>query len=251
MEFEIKLDIDNVIKDFDKRLKRLNNALQKVEEQTALATELHLRELANQHLKSGKEKYQDGIQVEALQKGYKIYLTPTAEQFESGRGSYDMLPGLLSSFQAKFSSKTGNKYLIVPFLHGKDKSESTAKEKTMNTAIQREMTKLGMGKIDDSKLSRGLLEKKITIQPRSPKGLGKPSDSSPLLSNTVVKDSRKTPFAKSIRAVNTFRTASSSQAGQKWIHPGLQGKHLMPIAEKFAQEELQRRVQETIDKVMG
>jgi hypothetical protein len=246
MDIDVKIDMGDVMAGITKRIKKLTAALEKAEEETALATQLKLNDLADQHMHSGKEKYKSGIEIHELEKGYRISLSKEAEQFEEGRGSYNMLPGLLAN------GTTGKKgtYKIIPFTHGKSKSETTAEGQLLNRAIQNKMTSLKMGKIDEGKMPRGLLDRKVTIQPKTPNNLGKPTNSSPLLQNTVVRDQRASTYGKVSRSVMTFRTASSSQMGIKWMHPGIEGKHLMPLAKEFAEEELKRRVQEAIDKVM-
>lgn len=246
---EFNFAIPELEKDALERYKqKLAKAIEKV---TQLAYE-HIVEKAGRDLNTRKDTYLKALhppqKISDLQ--WSLELDDEAKWIEEGiPANFDMLPGLLNSPKAK-QGKNG-KYIIIPFKHN-GSGPKTAVQTHLSNQVRSAMQDQGIpwNKIEKSKTGEhklGLLHKMdVNAKPMHQPIMGTEGPT-----GRPMKSKEGRSFLKGIsvyqhkmggetqRDVMTFRTASESQKGKKWIHPGLQGFKGFPDAYSYAQSHIQ------------
>jgi hypothetical protein len=171
---------------------------------------------------------------------------------------HEMLEDLLKSPKAK-TSKTGNRYIVIPFKHSKGPTKQTKVEKKLLSAIKNELTKRNIPYMKtevnpDGSPKTGLLHSfdlstPNTQHPRKPGETGPqgkgfsiahrpgsqegPSGRPYLWGVRIYQKLTKDGDAQ--RGIFTFRVASDSQKGSgKWVHPGLGPMHFLEDGYEYA-----------------
>lgn len=232
----------------------------------ARATREHIVELAQGKLHTTREKFVKHLTVFPLDQGNNVWVVNLDKKFrwiDDGMEEHEMIDDLLKSNKAK-TSKDGSRYLTVPFDHspGKGKTGTTPAGKTLIDTIRKELKTRGIpfGKLEmdgSGKPRLGTLHNiNITKEPaktmngpgqgKGPVGAvrqgptGIPFLQGIRISQKSVKDS-ETGKESVKRSIMTFRTVSSKMKGTgRWVHPGLEPKHLMEEGAAWAAQQWER-----------
>src|SRR5271166_3260456 len=100
----------------------------------------HLQELVQSELHSTREKYLNALSLrpEQVDGVWVINLDQSARFIEDGLEPHDQLPDLLKSPKAKVS-KSGQRYVVVPFNHSERPSNQTPYAQDLTKAIKKFM----------------------------------------------------------------------------------------------------------------
>jgi hypothetical protein len=234
----------------------------------ALSTHAHIVENVQNKLHSTREKYLNALSIQQVSdESWIINLDSKAMWIEEGLEPHSQVDDMLKSPKAKVS-KDGHKYLVVPFEHKKGPTSQTKAQKSLTDTIKAEFKrrKIPYGKLEsgaDGKPKTGLLHSfdikdrpsKMSHAPGQGKGpigaaMQGPTGIPFLKGIKVYQKEIKTPEGKNkiIKQIMTFRVVSSKHRGtDRWWHPGLQPKNFFEEAQKWAEEELQKRILKNIE----
>lgn len=220
------------------------------------ATYVHISQEATQKLHSRKDQFFDNfpapdqldyhtweIKILGKEDGKNGGAVWIDEGLNSG---FDLLPGFLNSPKAK-QGKNG-KYLVIPFKHNKGPSKQTQLQQILTNTIKQELAKKSIpygnlengpngpkiGRLHRMDINRPEQQNKVPVGHIGPEGrpfqvnprpagqLG-PGGRPYLNGLTIYQKEKTNPAGHTVvqKDIMTFRTASESQAGRKWIHPGL------------------------------
>lgn len=247
---------ENKKEEFEAKIKEASAEL-------AAITHAYIVEQAEKKLHTRKDDFIESLQLEELEDGiWEIKIPDKMSWVEDGiPAGFDMLPGLLASPKAK-QGKNG-KYLVVPFEHrGKQGEARTPVQIALTDSIKNELKKRklpnlrNIEKNPDGSPKLGLLHKfsiktpvnmadaygMIQTKNQKPWMANRPSEdsSSPILNKVKIyqtehKDSHGRKSVK--RSAVTFRMASESQSGRKWLHPGLEPMNFLDEASEWADKK--------------
>lgn len=213
-----------------------------------------IKQKAQTSLHLSKQLYMESLEdPHKVKAGYwEIELEEKAEWIEVGiPKNFDMLPGLLKSPNAK-TSKTGQRYIIIPFDHSKLGAAKTSKQFALQAQLKSAMKKMNIPfrKVETTPSGTpktGLIHKfdvmtkpqhrKHSKKDRQPVGhplVSKPEGRSYLQGVRVYQKSNDK--GKIEKTNMTFRVAHESHKGKKWIHPGLTGLGAFEEARQFAED---------------
>lgn len=227
----------------------------------------HLVEQVQNKLHSTREKYLEALSISQIdEQTWLINLDSKMVWLEDGMPQHEMIDDLLKSSKAK-TSKSGSKYLAIPFQHNVKPTASTSAQKSLTETIKAELSKRNIPYGDLEKdaqgnVKKGLLHKiDITNNPiktaHAP-GQGKGPIGSPFQGQTGI------PFLKGIRiyqkdvkdkagktttakGIMTFRTVSSTQKGSgKWVYPEKEGKFFLDETASWALEQWDKKIKDQI-----
>ncbi len=244
---EVNFDITELIERYSHLADEIEKAAAEGIAKLSLMTHAHITEEAQQKLSSTRElffsKFKPLEQVDNT--SWLITIPKDISWIENGiNAGFDMLPGMLASPKAR-TGKNG-KYLIVPFKH--NSSSRTPTQELLTGVVKSEFTKRKIPfqkteKNPDGSAKTGLLHKFDAGNPTAPKPNGKPWQpehySGPILNHIrVYQHKQEAGKAGAVKKeVMTFRTASQSQSGVKWIHPGLEPQNFLTKAKDWAEKE--------------
>ncbi len=268
----------------------VDKAVQAAAADLAQMVKAKVTDLARQKLHSRFQKYADGLSISQAEGGvWIVSLSEKVRFIEDGQQPFDMLDGLLKSPKAKIS-KTGSKYIVVPFDHSPGKGSTSqggmhgAAQQDLVATIRQELKKqskankaLGKAEIPFSKIEKNadgsprlgkLHSFDISGKPTVGKGLaGTPGQGHgsegwgrigpsgiPFLHGVNIYQSQyQAPGGetRTRRSIVTFRTASSTQKGRAWQHPGNEPLMLMEQGLEWARSEWETKISpEIIDKII-
>ena len=262
----LNLDVSSLLSLRDNLEGSINSAMGRAGAKLARATREHIVELAQGKLHTTREKFVKHLTVFPLDQGNNVWVVNLDKKFrwiDDGMEEHEMIDDLLKSNKAK-TSKDGSRYLTVPFDHspGKGKTGTTPAGKTLIDTIRKELKTRGIpfGKLEmdgSGKPRLGTLHNiNITKEPaktmngpgqgKGPVGAvrqgptGIPFLQGIRISQKSVKDS-ETGKESVKRSIMTFRTVSSKMKGTgRWVHPGLEPKHLMEEGAAWAAQQWER-----------
>jgi hypothetical protein len=276
----VTLDVSELIQKHQELADQIESATSGAVEKLTMMTHAHIVQEANQKLHSTREKFISSLKIEQLEDHiWGITVPEETLWIEEGLpANFDMLPGLLASPKAK-TGKNG-KYIVIPFKHNKNPTQSTAFQKILANAIKQEMGKRNIpyGNIEknpDGSPKVGLLHKfnvntpahsnelkpgvsgpqghHMAIHSR-PQGTQAPQSGRPYLwgvrvyQNEIKNSQGNSSFRKDIM---TFRTASESQKGNKWIHPGIEKRDFLGQAQIWAERQWETVILPEIIQSLG
>lgn len=265
---EIKLDVDasGLLLLSEEITTRIKSKLEDIAQDVTKKTNSKIKELADARLKTNKEKFLKGIETTKVAPfTYEIKLDDALSYIETGLSPFNMLEKLLASPKAK-TSKSGGKFLIVPFNHSKEAKQRTDYEEKLSVPLKSGLrkNKVTLRKLeyedDGTTLKTGPLHR-LNID--VPKKLAKKSDSVGRLDRLTVyqnalTDKENKPLLdtkgkqKGSRSLFTFRTASSSQLGSgRWSHPGVKPSFIMRDAEDYAIDEMFKQINDKLANDLG
>ncbi len=260
---EVNFDITELLERYSHLSDEIEKATSEGIARLSLMTHAHITERAQEKLHSTRDlffsKFKPLEQVDAT--SWLITIPKEISWIENGiNAGFDMLPGMLASPKAR-TGKNG-KYLIVPFKH--NSSPRTPTQELLNKTLKSELTKkkIPYQKIEknpDGSAKSGLLHKLNAGNPTAPKPNGKPWQpdhySGPILQSIRVYQHKvehaQTATVSVKKDIMTFRTASQSQAGQKWIHPGFEPQNFLTEAKDWAEKEWETSIMPEIMKDLG
>lgn len=236
----------------------------------------HIVEQANQKLKSRKDIFLESLKPPEKidEHTWMVELDKKAVWIDDGLPSgFDMLDGLLSSPKAKTGPK--GRYLVVPFKHNKAPSKQTKLQQALVSNIKQEFKKKGipfkplernpdgspkLGRLHSMDL-QGPKQKSQVVPPKQgpqgqnyqthPRSQGQEGPGGrPYLWGLKVyqKEQQKGDKLEVQKSIMTFRTASESQRGQKFIHPGLAPASLFSEAYQWAEQQYDIMVDDIFKK---
>lgn len=209
--------------------------------QVASMTHAKTQELASQNLHSLRQLYTDHLAFEELDHGvWVVSLDQPALFIEEGRKAGSMLDDLLKK-NAK-TAKDGSKYKVIPFSHSKHPSQVPASAAMFVNQVKSELKarKIPYKKIEYDQNGSPRIGKLHTINDISSLPPSERASHGALSGLSIYQ--RKLPSGRVRRDIMTFRVASSKHAGQKWIHPGMEGKKFMDEALEWAEQVFDKEI---------
>ena len=185
--------------------------------------------VANDELASSRAIYVAGISShkKTSDEGVVQLAGTLPNWIESGKAAYDMKPILLGGKNTK-TSKSGSRYIVIPFRHGSNTSLSENFNSSLPKSVENVAKKL--------KPQEKLKKQNIPSPYNNPK-------TKPAFSNIETKQSfgsytHKSSIYEGIKKVtkqyaaarqskySTFRVVSTNSDVNSWIHPGFVAKNL-------------------------
>jgi hypothetical protein len=206
-----------------------------------------------------------------------VNLDRKARWIDDGLQEHEMIDDLLASPKAK-TAKDGSKYLVIPFDHSPGKGGPTTSTPAQRTLIDSIRSELKARDIPFGKLERGPDGKPLLgnlhalditrSPPKTAEGPGQgwgpvgavrqgptigpggealqgQNGGTPFLQGIRVSQNQfkdpKTGATSVKRSIHTFRIASSKHKGSgRWVHPGLEAKHLLEEGATWASDQWTR-----------
>lgn len=266
---------DSALETFDKLDKVIEAECKELGRQLSAMVYSKVVDYAGQRLNSRYAMYLQGLKQPVEVDGvFVVELDAKLMWIEDGMEPHDMLDKLLASPKAK-TSKDGSKYVVVPFKHDVEKVSTgesivTNAHNDLISTIRKTMEQKNIpwSDIETNKSGKPKLGRIHTFNimnsplkthqgPEQGHGaIGQPRQGNtgiPFLQGVnVYQKQRKGKVTKDIV---TFRIASESQRGQKWMHPGLAGVHILNDVYQWAEQEIRDKiapqVSERIMKALG
>lgn len=187
-----------------------------------------------------------------MQSGSVVYevslVGDQANAFEDGMEPFDMKasrPGWLGGAKAK-QAKDGSSYVVIPFSHSTGKDFSyTGKAAGVTPDLKSQLR---------DAVKKYALDKALTSAPGE---IGVRTIPAGADVHTYLQGLQKTEYAQPSAAgkgytrtgqLNTFRVMSEKSPASSWIHPGIEGAHLLQEVEKFVDDEMNRIVEMVLGK---
>ena len=235
--FRFDVDIKELTKGFEDLKKKVTQDLKNGVENLASMTHAKLREIATDELGGGLNKiYQENIEFTNPEENlWVVTLKEKAVWIDEGRKSgfmEELLRGKSSN-----TNKKGEKYAVIPFEHSKKPSEQSTKAKELSEQLKSEFKKRKIPwkkiEVDKDGNPRIGLVHRFDVASEKPSARAKHE----ALQGVAVYQT-KTEGGKVRRDVMTFRVISEKHREEGlWMHPGMEGKHLMEKAFEWAQKE--------------
>ncbi len=241
---KINIDAEAISSLFGEIKDEVEKDLYDATEALARRTEAKVRELAAEKLNSTFDIFTSALEFQEIQKGlYVIELDEKALWVEDGRKSGSMVDDLLRK-NAK-TSKSGEKYKVIPFKHDKNPSQQTVKAKAITQMVKAELKKrnipykkLELDKTGNPRL--GMLHALKNISSPKPSKNAKYG----ALDGLAIYQ-RKDAKGKVKRDIMTFRVVKESHKNEGlWEHPGLEGAHIFEEAYDWAVREFDQMLGE-------
>jgi len=260
--FTINVDLSQIEGLMDEVEDGLKKESQKAAQDLAEMIRERAKELAGQKLHTRREAYVKGLKkVEKVgEDTYVVALDAKVRWIDDGQSSFDMITGLLNTKKQNHTDKHGNRYVIVPFEHGKGGV-------TRNTAAQQELVNTVREKLGDKGIPFAGIEKNADGSAKmgrlhtfniedAPRKLdaGPGQRRGPV--GEVMQGNTGTPFLRGVtvyqsmddkgkpqRSIITFRIVSEKHRSQgKWEHPGNAPVDILEEATKWAVETWEKEV---------
>jgi hypothetical protein len=262
----INIDIDlSELLDLQQTLEpKIMEELRKGAELLSMQAHAHLLELAQTQLHTTRERYISAVSFKQVDEDtWSIDLDASAMWIENGMQQHEMIQAMLKSPKAK-TSKSGDKYLVVPFDHKKGPTKQSQAGTDLTSTIKQELAKRKIPYAKIEKNNQGnprlgllhsfdILNKPMKThegpgQGRGPIGMvrqgttGIPHLKGVRIYQNEFKD-EKTGKKSVKRSIMTFRVVSSKQIGSgKWIHPGIPPKLLFDKTAEWAIDEFKNKI---------
>lgn len=249
----LTLDLRGMTEKLTAITEQVQEKLEVAAKKLSIQAHAHVAEQAATKLHSRLELFKDNLSWKELEPGvYAITVAGEARWIEDGMSQHEMLEDLLSSPKAKIS-KSGKRYIVIPFKHSKGPTSQTHIEKKMLQAIKTELQKRNIPYMKnevnpDGSPKIGLLHSFDMEKPGIQGGPVRPGQFGPQgksFAPNARPGSQEGPsdrpylfgvriYQKMVdegqvqRGIFTFRVASESQMGSgKWMHPGLAPMHFL------------------------
>ena len=230
----------------------------------AAETHAHIVENVQSKLHSTREKYLDALSIQQVDDAtWLINLDAKAMWIEEGLQPHEMIDDLLKSPKAK-TSKTGSKYMVIPFEHKKGPASSTPAQKSLTDTIKEEFKrrKIPYGKLEMDAAGnpkKGLLHSfdinNAPLKTHQGPGMGHGAVGKVVQGMTgiphlkgikvyqkEIKD-HATGKSKVVKSIMTFRVVSSTMRGSgRWVHPGLTPKNFFEEAQEWALKTFEEKI---------
>lgn len=241
MALKFKVDAAKIAEQFKELAVEVEQDLRKAVGQLAAMTHAKVVERANNELKSTRKKFMDSLGFEEISPGVWVISIDEKGMFieEGIETNHDMKPDLLKN-GAK-TSKSGNRYKVIPFDYGKPPSQMTGSTQQLVSQIKRSLKQ--------EQVPFKKIERNSDGSPKVGKlhefnfGGGKPGKgNTPALKGLSIYQSM-TKSGNVKRDILTFRTVSSGPASAgKWMHPGLKAKKYLDWALEQATKEWETEI---------
>jgi len=209
--------------------------------------------LAQARLHTSRDAYVQGLrQAESFGKSniggqpeYEVQLVGRmANNFEFGMSSFDMKssrPGWLGGSKAKIS-KEGFRYAVIPFRHSTGNSPrlqytGKAVEQNLKQELKKTVKAYGLDRMLKSATGQVIEGAAGRVPSNAPVH--------PFLQGLT--RYQKKNKGKGSSMLMTFRVMSEKSPEDSWIHPGLDGAHLLPEVGRYVDKESER----IIDMIMS
>lgn len=231
---EFHINTEEVAAQFGELKNQVQNALNDGVKGIAAATHAKVAQLAQENLKSTRDKYLEALQgfQEVAPGVWVVSLNESALWIEEGLEAHDMHDKMLKKNYK--ISKDGYKYRSIPFEHSKASDAQTGLEQNLVNQIRGHLKKqnIPFRGIERDASGKPRLGRVHTMNIPGPKM--KKTHTAPPLKGLSIYQS-KGPGGKVRRDILTFRTISEKNKGTgKWFHPGVQPKHFMDKALEWA-----------------
>lgn len=264
-DLNLNLNVDEIIAAHEDMISRAQDLVEKAVQSLSAQVHAHVVDQAQQKLHSRREMFMDNLRLEQIDKNtWAVVVGEKAVWVEEGMPAHNQLAALLASPKAK-TSKSGHKYLVIPFKHSKGgPSSQTSFQQSLVAMIKTELKtrKIPYKTIErnpDGSAKTGLLHK-IDINGPLPK---QPHHSVPILNGlriyqkinraadgTPLKNKKGQESAS--REIVTFRIASSVQAGSgKWEMPSQEGMHFLDEAKIWAENLWETEIRGKLIEELG
>jgi len=208
-----------------------------------------MRDLASQELESTRKIFIDNLQspVQLADGVWIISLGEKALFIEEGLApGFDMKPGLLTD--GEYSEKTGYRYRVVPFEHGKPPSQASESARELITKLRKGLKEYNKKEGNKVKIPWKTIERNPNGSPKLGKlhSINLPSDipgkgNTPSLYRVSIYQTMVNGNVR--RDITTFRTVTANpDSKDKWIHPGIEAKKIMDEAADWAEKEFYRTI---------
>jgi len=234
-------------------------ALRNAADSLIIMTKNHIVEEAQQKLHSRLGMYIEGLSsFKADKDTWIISLDASVAWVDDGLEAHSQLDDLLASPKAK-RSKSGSKYISVPFQINKKQADMTPAQKALFAAVKKELASVGVKMNQVETNAKGMPRIGLVRSLDINNAPVKQWDDQPGAGHGPVGEAFQgktgTPFLKGIRVyqkeaggkiqrnIMTFRTASSTQQGKgMWDHPGVKGVHLFEEAHNWALSQWSEKI---------
>lgn len=249
-----------------RELATLGDAVQEAtrrEAQLLLAqTHAHIVEEASEKLHARRQMYVDALSFFEEDGVYVVNLDASAVWIEDGQEAFSLLPGLLNSPKAKVS-KSGSRYMVVPFTHNVGPSVASPAQKQVVESIKSSLKAAGVpyGKVERDQHGNpklGMLhDLRLSTPAKTGSGpgwgrgpAGEPiqgwshdgKSGTPILKGAKIFQHQKSGGGTQ-RSVMTFRVASEEHEGQdRWNHPGTKPLRLFESAAEWARTQWDKEI---------
>ena len=229
--FSINVDLSDFVNlgDLPNQIEAATND---IGQQVASQAFAHAVSLAETKLHSSKDPFIQALSIGKDEDGtWLLVLDSSALWIEEGSEGGSQLDALLASPKAK-TSKSGSKYLVVPFQQNKVGAASSLTATVANAMASKGLSLNGIETHANGQPKTGLLHSFDIPTPKTgTKNQSEGPSGVPFLKGVRVYQSQKQGQdgkPKTERFVATFRMASESQRGQgMWNKPKSEGKHIM------------------------
>lgn len=260
----INIDLSAIVQFRDGMENVAKTAIQEAARNLSTQAYAHILEKAQSELHSSRDKYVGALGFTQVSPDvWLVTLDQSAMWIEQGLPRHSMVENLLSSPKAK-TSKTGERYLVVPFQHNKGPTSQTKAQKDLADTVKAELKKrkIPYGKLETNELGKpktGLLHS-FNIMDRPLKTHQGPGQGHGAVGQ-VRQGTTGIPFLQGIRVyqkeikdqasgkskivknIMTFRVVSSKHAGtSKWIYPGIEGKFLFEDCATWSLNEWETKI---------
>lgn len=243
MNFKVELDLEKISKEFSQLKDRINNLAKSAISSLAASTHAKALELATEKLTVTRDKYTEALSFDQLSDNIWVISLDMqkAGWIEDGRKS-GFMDELLKGKSAK-TSKSGQKYAIIPFEHSKPPSRQVPSAQRFTQEIKKFLKE------------QDISYKKIEYNPDGSPKLGLiHSFKKGIGTNIYPSHAAKHEFSEGLsiyqtqdkktgkvrRDVMTFRVISEKHRSEGlWNHPGRPGVFIIDKAYEWALNELQ------------
>jgi len=243
-----------------------NAFLQQVLDDIASSARAKWIRLAQQSLRSSKRDYIEGIQdIEGAGAERSIALVGwLANAVESGMPSRDLRTTLLQNTRSGTRggvriSKDGSRYRSIPFRHGTPGSSGQAGQPMgrrygpQGAASFAHAAEGSMDKGQAAQLGKRIYSLAKQLRPGQRLAAGHAPRLAPWHQTDVfagMQRTRKTYGRSTQSHYSTFRTISEANP-TGWIHPGIQGRHLIPQVEEHVRKIIPATIGAAIKAALG
>lgn len=246
MGLKFNIDAGKIAEQFKEFALEVERDLQKAVANLAAITDAKIKEMASQELKTSRQTFIDSLGFEEISPGvWVISVDESGLWVEEGiTANMDLKPGLLAK-NAK-TSKSGNKYKVIPFDYGKNPSQVTPSAQIIVAHLRDSLKKekVSFKKIERNADGSPKIGKLHEFNFGNPGGrMGGPGKgNTPALKGLSIYQ-HMTAAGGVKRSIMTFRTVSSGPASSgKWIHPGEEGKKFMDRAMVFCMDIWEKQI---------
>lgn len=238
-----KVDVEGISSQFNELKEEVAGAIKDGVALLASSTNAKAHELAAEQLKTTSKKFRDALSFDNPEEG--IYIVSLNEKMlwrEDGiTGPHEMIDDMLKN-NAKVS-KEGFKYKVIPFRHEGGPTQNSPKTMALLSIMKSFLKQKGVNykKLETGKDGKPLIGKLHSFNYKTPTSdfaSPKPSKmaSFPTFAGLNIYQHKNEKGAVQ-RSLVTFRVVSEKHKGTgKWVHPGLQGAHILDQAFFFAEQ---------------